>query len=66
MCMFNLLKIKTNGSHDVLVRWQALIDEVGVIDDVATEDKASSDCEDNIHGATKRNEQTNEACHTWE
>jgi len=57
------IKVKTDRAHDVLVRRQALVNDIGVVDDVTAKDEATTNCEDKVHGAAKGDEDANEAGH---
>jgi len=61
--MENSLKVKTDRAHDVFVRRQALVNDIGVVDDVTAKDEATTNCEDKVHGAAKGDEDANKACH---
>jgi hypothetical protein len=53
------LKIKRNGAHYVLIRRETFVDDVCIIDDIAAEEEAASNCENEIHGAAERHKYTN-------
>ena len=57
------LEVKTDGAHDVLVRRQALVDDIGVVDNVTAEDEATTNSEDEVHGTAEGDEDANEAGH---
>ena len=57
------LEVKTDGAHDVLVRRQALVDEIGVVDNVTTEYEATTNGEDKVHGTAEGDEDANKAGH---
>lgn len=59
----DVLEVKTDGTQDKFIRGQALRDDERVIDDVATKDQASSDCVNEVHRLSKRNEHIDEPNH---
>lgn len=61
----NALEIEADSPHDVLVGGQALVDDVCVINDVATENETSSDCHDEIKCAVEGEEHSNKASSHW-
>ena len=61
----HLLQVEADGSGDVLVVRQSLRDDVGIVDDVAAEEQAAADCEDDVHGAAEGYEHSNNASHDW-
>jgi hypothetical protein len=61
----HILKVKRDGTQDVLIGGELRVDEVGIIHDVSTEDETSSNREDEVHGLAKGDEDTDEAGHDW-
>lgn len=59
----HVLKVQADGTHNILVRRQPLIDDVGIIDDITAENETASDSKDNIHSAAEREDETNKARH---
>jgi len=57
------IEVKTDGAHDVLVRRQALVDDIGVVDNVTAEDEATTNGEDKVHGTAEGDEDANKAGH---
>ena len=60
------LKVEADCRSDILVMRQSLRDRVGVIDDVATEEQAAKEGEDEVHSAAERNEYPDDAGHHYE
>lgn len=63
--MGDSLKVQTDCSHDILIRRQSAVDRIGVVDDVTTEQKGSTDRVDEIHGLAERDENTNKTGHNY-
>ena len=59
----HILKIQANGTHDVLVRGETLVDVVGVVDDIATEEKATDDGNNEVESTIEGKEDGNETRH---
>lgn len=59
----DLLKIQTDSSHDELIRRKPAVNHICVIDDVTAENEATTNCIDEIHCVTERNENPNDAGH---
>jgi len=59
----DVLEVKADGTHDKFIRGQALRDDESVIYNVAAKDQAGSDCINDVHRLSKRNEQVNEPNH---
>jgi len=55
------VEIERNGTHNVLVRRQLLVDEEGVKDDVSRKDETSSGGVNEVHGAVEGNEDADES-----
>ena len=53
------LEIKRNGAHDVLVGRKTLVDDVCVVYDISAEKEATSNGENEIHGAAEWHEDAN-------
>lgn len=58
-----ILKVQANGTHDIFIGRQALVDRIGIIDHVTAEDEATTNSEDKIHGATKWEENADKSRH---
>ena len=59
----NALEVQADSTHDVLIRRQALVDHIGVVDDVATEEQAPNDGVDDVESTAERDEDAHEARH---
>ena len=57
------LEVKADCAHDELVGRESLVDDVGVVDNVTTEDETASASENDIHSAAERNENSHKASH---
>ena len=57
------LEVKADCAHNELVWRESLVDDVGVVDDVTTEDEAASARENDIHRTAERNENSHKASH---
>lgn len=62
----NVLEVKTDGSHDIFIRGQPLVDEVGIIDNIPTENEATTAGIYNVQGTTERDENPNYPSHYYE
>jgi hypothetical protein len=56
---WNLLKVKTDGTHDVFIWAQPFVDDIRIIDDVSAEQETSSYGESKIESATEGDEDIN-------
>ena len=57
------IKIEANRSQDVLVRREAAVDEVRVIDNISTEQQRASDGVDEIESGAEWEKYADETCH---
>lgn len=53
------IEVKRNSAYDILIRRKTFVDHVCVIDDIAAEEEASSNCVNEVHGPAKRYEYAN-------
>jgi len=53
------IEVKRNGAHDVLIRRKAFVDHVCILDNIAAEEEASSNCENEVHGTAEWHEYAN-------
>ena len=59
----DVLKVKTDRTQNKFVGRQSLRDDERVIDDVAAKDQAASDCVNEVHRPSKRNEHVDDPNH---
>ena len=57
------LKIKADSTHNIFVRGKSLVDNVGIIDDVTTEEEAAQNRKNKIDGTVEGEENGNQSGH---
>lgn len=59
----HVLKIKADGTHNIFIGRQALVNIVCVVNNVTAENEAAPNGKDEVHGAAERNENADKASH---
>ena len=59
----HVLKVETDGSHDILIGGKTSVDDMGIVDNVSAEQQATTCSVDQVHGLAERDEDADEACH---
>jgi len=57
------VEVEADSAHDKLIRRKLRVNEVRVVDDVAREDEASTNCIDQVHRFAEGDEELYEAGH---